>query len=56
VQIPREGQTRSAASALDKPESGQEQDRAYPECGAQSEVVGKAAQEVGGGDDERAGE
>jgi hypothetical protein len=44
------------------PKPGREQDRAYPdehrhdgECGVQSELVGEAAQQVGGGDNERAG-
>jgi hypothetical protein len=45
------------------PESGQEQERACPdqywldgEGGAQSEVVGEAAEKVGGGDDEHTAE
>ncbi len=46
-----------------EPESGEEQQRACPdehwldgECGVQSEMVGEAAEEVGGGDDEQAAE
>jgi hypothetical protein len=46
-----------------EPEPGQEHERACPdehglddECGVQPEVVGEAAEEVGGSDDEHAAE
>ena len=51
------------AAAAAEPESGEEQERAGPdeywlhgECGVQSEMVGEAAEQVGGGDDEHAAE